>query len=111
MLTITGSKSSRFCDGFVRGDFLKIGALGGMLTLADKLRLHAQRAERAARPSRSKSAIVTTGSASPQSFSQPCRPNDVHRRRPRANFRTRRAVGQRFDFHKIFGGVEYCKCS
>jgi len=35
VLTITGSKTSRFCDGFSRRDFLKIDALGGALTLAE----------------------------------------------------------------------------
>ncbi len=41
MLTIWGSRQ-RFCDRIGRRDFLKIGALGGVLTLPDLLRLRAQ---------------------------------------------------------------------
>jgi hypothetical protein len=41
MLTLWGTKT-RFCDGLSRREFLQIGALGGALTLADRLRLHAQ---------------------------------------------------------------------
>src|SRR5712692_2345241 len=40
MLTIWGAKQ-RFCDGISRRGFLKIGALGTGLTLADMLRLRA----------------------------------------------------------------------
>ena len=58
MLTITGSKSSRFCDGFSRRDFLKIGALGGALTLADMVRARAQAEGAVGRPSSSKGVIV-----------------------------------------------------
>lgn len=43
MLTIWGSKQ-RFCDGVSRRDFLKVGVLGGALTLPDLLRLRAQAA-------------------------------------------------------------------
>jgi hypothetical protein len=43
MLTIWG-KSHRFCDGIRRREFLKIGALGGALTLADLFRLKATNA-------------------------------------------------------------------
>jgi hypothetical protein len=43
MLTIQGSQSSEFCDGFSRRDFLKLGALGiGGLTFADVLRAESQ---------------------------------------------------------------------
>src|SRR5262249_21085103 len=40
MLTIWGARE-RFCDGISRRGFLKIGALGAGLTLADMLRLRA----------------------------------------------------------------------
>src|SRR5207253_31842 len=40
MLTIWGARE-RFCDGINRRGFLKIGALGAGLTLADMLRLQA----------------------------------------------------------------------
>src|SRR5262249_31682250 len=40
MLTIWGAKH-RFCDGITRRSFLKIGAFGAGLTLADMLRLRA----------------------------------------------------------------------
>jgi hypothetical protein len=40
MLTIWGAKQ-RFCDGITRRNFLKIGAFGAGLTLADMLRLRA----------------------------------------------------------------------
>jgi len=42
MLTFSGTKASRFCDGLSRRDFLTVGALGlGGLTLADLLQLQA----------------------------------------------------------------------
>src|SRR5262245_22356048 len=40
MLTLWGKKR-RFCDGVSRRDFLKIGAFGATLTLAEMLRLRA----------------------------------------------------------------------
>ena len=40
MLTILGAKQN-FCDGISRRNFLKIGAFGAGLTLADVLRLQA----------------------------------------------------------------------
>src|ERR1700722_757537 len=43
MLTLLGSKQS-FCDGISRRNFLKIGAFGAGLTLADMLRLRANAA-------------------------------------------------------------------
>src|SRR5207302_3533173 len=60
MLTIWGSKQG-FCDGFSRRNFLKIGAFGAGLTLADVLRLRSVAATpegRAAPLSRPKSAIM-----------------------------------------------------
>jgi hypothetical protein len=58
MLTIWGSQQ-RFCDGIDRRNFLKIGAFGAGLTLADMLRLRAQAsaASGAASPS-NKAAIM-----------------------------------------------------
>jgi hypothetical protein len=41
MLTIWGQNSGRLCDGISRRDFLRIGALGSALTLADVFRLKA----------------------------------------------------------------------
>ncbi|MCE9605681.1 MAG: DUF1501 domain-containing protein [Planctomycetia bacterium] len=41
MLTVWGS-GQRFCDGRSRRDFLRVGALGGALSLSDLLRLRAQ---------------------------------------------------------------------
>src|SRR5262249_37593738 len=41
MLTFWGNRQ-RFCDGLTRRNFLKIGAFGASLTLADLLRLRAQ---------------------------------------------------------------------
>lgn len=58
MLTITGPRSPRFCDGLSRRNFLRIGAFGGALTLADLLRLRAQAAETPARPSGNKGVIM-----------------------------------------------------
>ncbi len=43
MLTIWGSKN-RFCDGIRRRDFLKVGVLGGALSLPELLRLRAHAA-------------------------------------------------------------------
>ena len=58
MLTIWGSKQG-FCDGLSRRNFLKIGAFGAGLTLADVLRLRAEAAVPAGRtPPRPKSAIM-----------------------------------------------------
>lgn len=53
MLTIWGDKQS-FCDGITRRGFLKIGAFGAGLTLADMLRLRAQGGQTA----KAKSAIM-----------------------------------------------------
>lgn len=56
MLTIWG-KAQRFCDGVSRRDFVRVGALGAGITLADILR---QRATAASRPtgSKAKAAIL-----------------------------------------------------
>ena len=45
MFTIWGSRQ-RFCDGMTRRNFLKIGAFGAGLTLADMLRLQGRRPAR-----------------------------------------------------------------
>ena len=59
MLTFLGNKQS-FCDGLDRRNFLKIGAFGAGLTLADMLRLKASanNAPAQAAPTRPKSAIM-----------------------------------------------------
>jgi len=58
MLTFLGNKQG-FCDGLSRRNFLKIGAFGAGLTLADMLRLQAQANNApAAAPTRPKSAIM-----------------------------------------------------
>src|SRR5881275_270835 len=59
MFTIWGNNQP-FCDGVNRRNFLKIGAFGAGLTLADMLRLQSQASEVPARqaPSRPKSAIM-----------------------------------------------------
>jgi hypothetical protein len=58
MFTFTGAKQA-FCDGLNRRNFLKIGAFGAGLTLADMLRLKAQANDATpAAPSRPKSAIM-----------------------------------------------------
>src|SRR2546421_351729 len=54
MLTIWGARE-RFCDGISRRGFLKIGALGAGITLADMLRL---RAANPTEPTKNKSAIM-----------------------------------------------------
>ena len=46
MLTFLG-RSQRFCDGFSRRNFMKIGAFGAGLTLADVLRAQAAKKENA----------------------------------------------------------------
>jgi len=53
MLTLWGSSASKgFCDGVGRRDFIRLGALGTGLTLADVLRLKARAADNgAAKPS------------------------------------------------------------
>jgi hypothetical protein len=58
MLTITGPRSPRFCDGLSRRNFLRIGAFGGVLSLADLLRLRAQGAETPAQAGRNKGVIM-----------------------------------------------------
>ena len=59
MFTFMGAKQG-FCDGVSRRNFLKIGAFGAGLTLADMLRLQAQASNAPAQavPSRPKSAIM-----------------------------------------------------
>ncbi len=59
MFTFTGAKQG-FCDGLSRRNFLKIGAFGAGLTLADMLRLQSQASSAPDRqaPSRPKSAIM-----------------------------------------------------
>src|SRR5262249_45134786 len=60
MFTFLGSKQS-FCDGVNRRNFLKIGAFGAGLTLADMLRARAAASATPApqsAPSRPKSAIM-----------------------------------------------------
>src|SRR5882724_783866 len=56
MFTIWGTKQG-FCDGLSRRNFLKIGAFGASLSLADILRLRAQ-ASTSSAPTRTKSAIM-----------------------------------------------------
>ena len=55
MLDIRGN-AQKFCDGVSRRNFLRIGALGAGLTLADMLRVQA--AQSPAKPTRTKSAIM-----------------------------------------------------
>jgi len=57
MLTILGSKQ-KFCDGVDRRNFLKIGAFGAGLSLADMLRNKAQAAARAGTSTSNKAAIM-----------------------------------------------------
>ncbi len=58
MLTLWGARQ-RFCDGLSRRGFLKIGALGATLTLADLYRLQAAgQTGPTARPTTKKSAIL-----------------------------------------------------
>ncbi len=57
MLTIQG-KSDRYCDGVSRRSFLKIGAFGSALTLADMLRLQASAAQDGTSQTRPKSVIM-----------------------------------------------------
>jgi hypothetical protein len=57
MFTVFGAKQ-RFCDGITRRNFLKIGAFGAGLTLADMLRLRAAGITGAAAKSSTKSAIM-----------------------------------------------------
>ena len=58
MLTLTGRTQERYCDGLSRRSFLRIGAFGGALTLADLLRLRGQAAESPARRSGNKGVIM-----------------------------------------------------
>jgi hypothetical protein len=58
MFTFLGNKQG-FCDGLNRRNFLKLGAFGAGLTLADMLRLNASASDTtAAAPTRPKSAIM-----------------------------------------------------
>lgn len=56
MLDIKGN-SQKFCDGVSRRNFLRIGALGAGITLADMLRLQAAQGS-VGKPTRTKSAIM-----------------------------------------------------
>ena len=66
MLTVWGAKQG-FCDGISRRNFLKIGAFGAGLTLAEMLRLRAE-------------GVTATGHPIPQS-----RHYDLSARRPVAH--------------------------
>jgi uncharacterized protein (DUF1501 family) len=57
MLTIWGKRMGRFCDGVSRREFLRVGALGGALTLADVLRPQANAAT-GALPSRPNKSVI-----------------------------------------------------
>ncbi len=57
MLNIIGSKL-KFCDGMNRRGFMKIGAFGAGLTLADMLRSKAQATQTGSAPTAAKSAIM-----------------------------------------------------
>jgi hypothetical protein len=57
MLTMLGA-AQRFCDGISRRNFLRIGAFGAGLTLAEMLRARAQAARAAGRPASHKAAIM-----------------------------------------------------
>ena len=57
MFTVWGAKQG-FCDGISRRNFLKVGAFGAGLTLADMLRLRSQAAASTGRPTASKSVIM-----------------------------------------------------
>jgi hypothetical protein len=57
MLTLWGARQ-RYCDGISRRNFLKIGAFGAGLTLADMLRLQAKAGETSSRASSTKAAIM-----------------------------------------------------
>jgi hypothetical protein len=57
MLTIWGAQQ-KFCDGVTRRGFLKIGAFGAGLTLADMLRFRAQASAGGAASSSNKAAIM-----------------------------------------------------
>src|SRR5215471_11100005 len=57
MLTLWGATQG-FCDGITRRNFLKVGAFGAGLTLADLLRLRAQAASQTGRPTSNKSVIM-----------------------------------------------------
>src|SRR5438067_13754939 len=57
MLNLLGARQS-FCDGLTRRNFLKIGAFGTGLALADMLRLRAQANPAEPRPTSNKAAIM-----------------------------------------------------
>ncbi len=57
MLNLMGSKL-KFCDGMNRRGFMKIGAFGAGLTLADMLRAKAQASQNGTAPTTAKSAIM-----------------------------------------------------
>src|SRR5437764_4111272 len=57
MFTFVGANQS-FCDGVSRRNFLKIGAFGAGLTLADMLRLRSEGSQTSGRPTRTKSVIM-----------------------------------------------------
>jgi hypothetical protein len=57
MLTLLGA-AQRFCDGISRRNFLKIGAFGAGLTLAEMLRARALAAKASGKPASNKAAIM-----------------------------------------------------
>ena len=88
MLTLWGSKPSSLCDGMSRRNFLKIGAFGAGLTLADMLRLKAAGVA-APTPRPAKAAIMIWPRRGPEgppvhrrAGAQHHLPGDRHRSRP-----------------------------
>jgi hypothetical protein len=63
MLTIWGT-GRRFCDGVSRREFLRAGAISGLLSLADVFRLKAQAGQPASRPPKSVIMIYLLGGPS-----------------------------------------------
>src|SRR5262249_39509234 len=57
MLTLLGT-AQRFCDGISRRNFLKVGAFGAGLTLAEMLRARALAAKASGKPTANKAAIL-----------------------------------------------------
>jgi hypothetical protein len=64
MLTIWGRRQGRFCDGISRREFLRIGVLGGALSLADVFRLQAAAGNQPSRPNKSVIMVYLLGGPS-----------------------------------------------
>src|SRR5262245_24847701 len=98
MLTCWGRRGNPFCDGITRRDFLRVGALGAGLSLADVLRLRVQ-SPGTDPGSRSKSVIMVCLSGGPSHM-------DMYDLKPEAPVEYK---GEFKPIHSNVPGIDLCE--